>query len=269
MVYKNRPDLVWWGTYSVPLNTVGRWSIGPSTFWIERMSNEWKIIYETGDNELDTFLDVSLPFTQSVETVPKAVITRFGVTDTDETIMLTPALADRPVVIHSETPFYVLPNQNISFYVSSPVWIIIKTGNPPVKIIDMPVFRPSDTWFGPSTMEGELCYASKSYGRLKLEDIQFRPHRAVTVVLLKNQTNQSILLKSLNLPVRTLSLYESEDGYLWTQPVTLEMKRDSDSADLEIKPRAPKEAKKPKIICEPREKIGGNILTQALYRLIK
>ncbi|HUT62575.1 MAG TPA: hypothetical protein VMZ04_01335, partial [Anaerolineae bacterium] len=266
---KSSSNLMWWGTFSVPGNQTGRWQIGPAILWIERMSNEWRIIHVSGDNVPDNYVEVSLPVPPIEAPVPGATVTRFGVTTTDETIILTPALADRAVVIHSETPFYVLPNQHISFYVSSPLWIRIETGTPSVKMMDIPIIRPSDTWFGPSTMEGELCYASKSYGRLKLDDLQFRPHRAITVVLLRNQTEKSVLLKSLNLPVPKLSLYESEDGYLWTQPVVLEMKRDAESAELGLKLRPPKEAQKPKKICEPREQSSVNILTQALHRLIR
>jgi hypothetical protein len=157
------------------------------------------------------------------------------------TIRLTPALADRPVVIQSETPFHIMPGQNMTYYVSTPLWVAFHTGKPLVNMTEMPLFRPSDTWFGPSTTQGELCFASTTSGRLRLDDIRFRPHRAVTVVLLRNMTGNPVLLKSLNLPVPNLSLYESADGYLWTQPEKLEMTGNYDYAEFSLKQRAPSE----------------------------
>ena len=267
MPVKTSRSHVWWGTFSLDENQSGRWRIESVVFWIERLPTEWRIAYESGDEAAEGKVEVVLPLTKLQEYGSQAKVTRFGVGKTESTVKLTPALADRPVVIRPETPLYILPEREITFFVSSPLWVRIESGDPPVLLQDVPVFRPSDTWFGPTTMEGELCYANRVYGRLTLEDLRFRPYRAVTVVYLKNYGSESILLERLNLPVPNLSLYESGDGHLWTQPVTLEMGTNQ-KVGLELKEVAPAEARKPKLISGPRQKAEKSLLSRAVKSLI-
>ena len=265
---KQLSAVTWWGEFTIPLGSVGRWRIGPAILWIERLRNEWRSVYEVDEEALETTVDITIPEVPPEEHASNAIINRFGINKTGDTLQLLPALADRPVVIQSELPFNILPKQSVTYYVSSPLWIQIKTIDPAVLMLDIPLYCPSDTWFGPSTMEGIISYASKTHGRLSLENILFRPHRAITVVLLRNQAEKPLLLKTLNLPVSHLSLYESEDGYLWTQPVVLELKNEDELSDLKLKERAPTEAKNPRLLCKPRESTKKNILTKTLSHLI-
>ncbi|MFC1508887.1 hypothetical protein ACFL60_04265, partial [Candidatus Omnitrophota bacterium] len=216
----------------------------------------------------ESAVDITIPDIPPEEYTSNAIINRFGINTTNDTLKLLPALADRPVVIQSELPFNILPKQSVTYYVSSPLWIQIKTSDPEALMLDIPLSRPSDTWFGPSTMEGTASYASRTHGRLSLDDILFRPHRAITVVLLRNQAEKPLLLKKLNLPVSHLSLYESEDGYLWTQPIVLDLKSENELSDLRLIERAPTEARNPLLLSQPREPEKQNILTKTLSHLI-
>ncbi len=268
---KHESGNVWWGDFTLSENTPGVFRIGPAVLHVSRLPGEWRIVYDADTMETDEGNDIHIDVQSAapVELSRRAVVNRYGMSTGGSSIRLTPALADRHVVVQSETPFHIMPGQNMTYYVSTPLWVAFHTGKPSVKMTEMPLFRPSDTWFGPSTIQGELCYASTTSGRLRLDDIRFRPHRAVTVVLLKNLTGNPVLLKSLSLPVPNLSLYESADGYLWTQPVKLEMTENNDAAEMSLKQRAPSEAVKAKLVCEPRVKAVNNILTQAMSRLIK
>ncbi|MFC1607237.1 DUF432 domain-containing protein [Candidatus Latescibacterota bacterium] len=266
---KNISDVKWWGDFSLPMDGAGRWQIGPAVLWIERFTSEWRTTYEINENVQETSVEITIPCKLSEEIIEKSIINRFGLEKTDDTVLLLPALADRSVVIQSEIPFNILPKQKISYYVSSPLWVQIKTTKSDMLLLDIPIFRPSDTWFGPSTMEGSISYASKTNGRLKLENILFRPHRALTEVLIHNQTDKPILLQKLNLPVTHLSLYESEDGYLWTQPVNLEIKKDDELSDLKINKRLPLKAINPRNLSNPRIAVNQNIIAKTLSHLIK
>ena len=55
-------------------------------------------------------------------------------------------------------------------YVSTPLWVRVDVHDPPQFLQEIPVIRPSDTWFGPSTREGELGYAGRTHGRLNFEN---------------------------------------------------------------------------------------------------
>jgi len=169
----------WWGEFNIPLGSAGRWRIGPAILLIERLQNEWRSVYEVDEEALETTVDITIPEVPPEEHASNAIINRFGINKTGDTLQLLPALADRSVVIQSELPLNILPKQSVTYYVSSPLWIQIKTIDPAVLMLDIPLYRPSDTWFGPSTMEGIISYASKTHGSLSLENVQFRPHRAI------------------------------------------------------------------------------------------
>jgi len=258
---------VWWGAFSVPENQSGRWCIGPAILTISHLKNEWTVACDTAQEAAENFVEIALGIEQPEETGPKAQVARFCLSHAGNTLVLTPALADRSVVIRTEKPLHVLPAQEVKLYVSSPLWVRIETVDPRLIMQDIPVIRPSDTWFGTSTIEGELCYANRVYGRLSIEEIIYRPHRAITPVLLRNHGKEPLLLERLNLPVPYLSLYESGEGYLWTQSITLDAGADN-KAGLELKKGPPKEAKGSKLISEPRNKADKSILSRALKSII-
>ena len=59
------------------------------------------------------------------------------------------------------------------------------------------------------------------------------------------------------------------DGNVDPTAIKLEMTENNDAAEMSLKQRAPSEAVKAKLVCEPRVKAVNSILTQAMSRLIK
>jgi hypothetical protein len=262
----NKP--VWWGKFSLSEDQAGMWRIGPCKFWVERLSNEWRITCLNNDDPLEDTFEMKLPVSPPAEYESAAKTTRFGMSKPAEHVIITPALADRSVVIRPEIPFYILQGQKVDFFVDSPLWVKIEVGEHRVLLQNFPVYQPSDTWFGPSTMEGEFCYANRVRGRLKLEEIIFRPHRAVTVVHLRNRSEKSVFLERLSLPVPNLALYEDKDGYLWTQSVALEIMAGDKPSSLRFNQKAPSESQGAKLVCGPRQKPEENIMTRVMHYLI-
>ena len=33
----------WWGEFDVPHGSIGRWRIGPTDLWIQRLRGEWRL----------------------------------------------------------------------------------------------------------------------------------------------------------------------------------------------------------------------------------
>ena len=256
---------VWWGRFSLSEGNVGRWRVGALTLWAERRPREWRLTYVSTNDPYDSEVDIQA---STAEAPPLEGVTtvRFAMSRTDDTLSLTPALPDRPVVSRPETPFYVLAGEDVRLYISSPVWATIKAGDH--QLLEVPIYRPSDTWFGPNTCEGELCYASRTNCRSDLEDIPVRPHRAIAAVRIRNRSRNPILIERVNLPVHYLSLFSTADGGLWTQAVTLEMARGGSTAEIQIGKEAPPEAKEAKKISDYREAPDKNLLVRALSALI-
>jgi hypothetical protein len=224
------------------------------------------VAYEKADDPLDTSLEIEIPAAGG-DLLSVATATRYAAPGKAERIALEPRLADRPVIAHPEKPFHVPPGQTITLYVSTPLWLQLTAKTPDMSLTEFPISRPSDTWFGPSPREGELCYATTTFCRLQLEELPRRPHRAVTAARIENQADTMLLVDRILLPVKHLSIYEAPDGTLWTQDITLERSERSDFASLTLRERVPKRAGGGKLLQNPRDKPTGNIITRAFSSL--
>lgn len=225
----------WWGRYDVSMGHTLRWQIGPATLWVARKQVEWSVGRLADHDPLDTRLtiaeDSEAPDDDETE------VTRFAVRDESRTLRLTPALPDRPVIFKAARPFFVPSGEEATLFVSSPLWLRLEVGEASTELLDFPLRRPSDTWFGPDTLAGELCYASKTSARLHLEEAPVRPHRAITAVRIINRAESSLPLEKLKVPVPGLELFASGDGHLWTAALTLEREEDKDQARVRVTER--------------------------------
>jgi hypothetical protein len=260
-------DSVWWGTFSVEEDTANCWRVGALTVWIERRREEWRISHASTDDPFETAVEITTP---AEEILPEGDVTlhRFAAKRTENGLKITPVLPDRPLVSRPDTPFHVLAGDDVLVYVSSPVWMKIEAGAPPRSLLELPIYRSSDTWFGPNTREGELCYASRTACRQDHDDLPRRPHRAVTPLRIRNRTEATLLIERLNVPVPNLSLYATSRGALWTQTVTVEIEREGGTAELRTGTKAPSEAQGATLVSGPREEQDTNIFTRALGALI-
>jgi hypothetical protein len=189
-------------------------------------------------------------------------VKRFGFRKASGQLELRPALADRPVVVNPEIPFALPAGEETSLYVSVSLWLQIHTGNPASLLLEEPVFRPSDTWFGPSTMEGELCYAGRTGARLNLENLTVRPQRAICAVRIRNRAATLLPLQRLKLPAPNLSLFTSAEGHLWTEALTLDRDQDGELASLRLGKGPPREARDPVHVNGPRARIERGLLVR-------
>ncbi len=259
----------WWGRRRVPVGSSGRWRIGPLTLWIQRLDGEWRVAYDRGDDPQDVSLQEEIP-AEAGDLLLKDGVTRYVVAGKSEEVVLSAALADRSVVTSSEKPLSVPPGEQVSVYVSSPLWVVVETGKPARPLCELPAFRPSDTWFGPNTIDGELCYASRTFHRLRLDDVPVRPHRATTTVKIKNSARSMLSLERMQVPVMNLALYRASDGRLWTEDVVFERSDDNDFVALRLGGRGKPGAVGPggaKLIAGPRVQPSGNVVVRAFSSL--
>lgn len=235
----------WWGVLRVAHGTSQLKRIGPLDLWLRRMRGEWQIARNPDPAD---------------ETPEEAE--RFAIAGGSEEIELVPALADRPVVARPEVEFSVMPHQDCTLYVSTPLWIRLRTPGPDgVVLTEFPIQRPRDTWFGPNPMIGELCYASRTYCRIRREEIELHADRAITAVAIRNRADEPLLLQRLKLPVEYLSLYASDDG-LWTQDIAFDREQDEPMSALSLrdKPRRPEEDE---LLVGPRRPPSSNLFVRA------
>jgi hypothetical protein len=260
----------WWRNYSLPEGQVRRWRIGPLTLWAQWMPGEWRVAWRSSGDPLDAALELD-----GVEQVDDFLTldnaTRFAREGAEQDLWLRPALADRPVVTQSEKPVQLMPHQQMYVYVSSPLWVQLQVGQQRELLIEVPVIRPSDTWFGPNTLIGELCYSSRTVHRLHLDKVPIRPHRATTAVLVKNRADSLFSLERMRIPVPLLTLCQTEEGRLWTQEVIYQRQADDQFAEMRLAERIGKTCVHDQtfgdLLAEPRQAIEDNLVVRAFSSL--
>lgn len=260
-----RPNRAWWGEYELEHGQSGRWRIGPLQLHIRRSASEWRVAWASPGSPKDDAIEVELP-TQA-ELPSGATVNRYTQKATSAKLTLSGALADRPVVVKPETPLFVPGGEEITLFVGSPVWVRVLVGDPPVQLAEIPSHRATDTWAGPNTREGQVCYGSRTLAQLDLADCTIRPHRAITAVHVRNLVPDPLLVEQIQLPAPLLALYATTSGMLWTQSVTLVREPAQPGARLKIGAADPPDGGVLRQLSEPRTRHQGNVVFQVFNRL--
>lgn len=261
----------WWGSFDLDLDHAGRWRVGPSTLWIERHEFEWRITHWQEEDPMDANAEINVPAKLIESSIPAEAdvsVVRYSIEETLARLNVEPVLADRPVIVRPEEPLFVMIDENVTLFVSTPLWIRISVGTDKTQLNEIASYRPSDSWFGPNTREGELCYASATLGRLNLDDVPMRLHRAITPVTIRNRSGESLSVDRIRIPVEYLSLFQDGEGYLWTEAVQYDKTSTDELAALDIGRGAPRFADDPTLIAVPRERHDKRGLVRAFSSLI-
>lgn len=262
----------WWGTFSLGPNTGGEWQVGPSILWVYRSTHDWRVVHRpsTSRESVDPMASrstVACPVPDEamasvLDTDDEALVTRrYSVRQTDETVALRPALADRPVVARPEHPLSVLPDEAVTLYISTPLWLRVELTESERRLAEVPSHRMSDTWFGANTQVGELCYATRTAGRLHLDRLPLRLHRAITPLKVRNRAAEPLALERVQLPVPHLALYATPDDALWTDAVTMIHRTEREGANVQVQEGAPADAGRADRIQEPRVQSRSGLIT--------
>lgn len=245
----------WWGEFDFQDGETRFWRLGAYGLWVTRARAEFRVASRM-DQEPETAWAGGEPGAEAPP--PDAEQTRYGVRESTRRLLVQPATADRPMVVKSRDPYIVPPDGAVTAFVSTPVWVRIHLEGPRRLLHEEPVHRPSDTWFGPDTMQGEMCYAVQTSVRYDLANVPPLPGRAVTVVRIRNRADAPLPLARLRLPLPGLSLFADADARLWTESVTLERREDDELAEITLGKAAPREAGACTKVAGPREDLKSH-----------
>jgi len=225
----------WWGPFSLDVGGARHYTIGPLRLWIERRVGEVRVSWVSGDDPLASDLTIEkVSGVGDVTDESGLVVQRFSLPDGPVELSMAPLLADRDVVVSPEELISILPGRRVTLYISSPLWFRVALEvDPRVPLVEAPAYRPSDTWFGPNTRQGELCYWSRIRARLSRENLPLRPHRAATALVVDNRAGTPFPIDRLRLPLPLLSLFATPEGRLWTDTVTVTRQADGTTLDID------------------------------------
>lgn len=255
---------LWWTARDVPEgSTLDGW-LGPLRLQVHHAAGEWHVAATPGE-ETGEVQQTMLSLREGP--IDGDEYERFMMSGRDSKLGLVPLLADRPVVIRPRQAVFLPPGESVTLYMSSPIHVRLDVGDPPMLLREVPTVRLSDTWFGSSTREGDLCYSGRTHARHVLAEVPRRPYRAITPAHIRNQADTVLSLDKLSLPVPALSVYGADDGSLWTESVSLIRGTDSDLAALHIEPGPPQLAGAVHPVSGPRQAQSRGSLVRAFSAL--
>jgi hypothetical protein len=258
---EEKPALPWWGRFTLGIGEKGLWRVGPMRLLLARRRQEWSVEYLRNASPRDA-RDFECPSSSALDG-PSAARSRYTFAEAPPTLWIRPALADRAVVVYPEDPFHVTAGECITLFCSTPLWIRVEVGETRLPLLEAAIEQPPDTWIGPSTREGELCYATQTTARLERGSVPRHPHRAITELRIRNGASDTLELERVNLAVPYLSIYASPNGGLWTESVSLERTSSETMGRLEIgHPPFPERITPARLKSEP-----GGILVRAFSAL--
>lgn len=261
----------WWDTYVLERDQWAKWQIGPLLLFAQTRTFEWIFAWEPmGDPLTDTYA-AEIP-SKAAPNGERCRFSRYAFSDMSTQLLLEPRLGDRPFIVRTDDPLYLLAGEQTVLFVSTVVWIAaclyVDDQGDPRTLIELPAARPSDTWFGPNTREGELCYASRTHARTDLASIGPRPHRAITAVEISNHGSDSLSLEQLRVPVPALSLHHDEQHRLWTDAVCLVREEGQREASLTVMEASKHLPSGTTLLSSPRRPIEAGTIVEAFSRFL-
>lgn len=252
----------WWGSRRLGERRVARWRISGFELAICNWEGEWQIAWDaTAAKD-----EAEEEWAYSEEDGPldeEPNLERYIFREVDDAVSVLPALADRAIVTSPRVPVYLLPGEEARLYVGSPLWVRIAAQTPPRELCELPILRPTDSWFGPNNLIGELCYGTHTRARRELDKVPQYVRYAVTPLDIHNRASTPLRVERVKLPVPYLHLYAGADGRLWTQTVTMTRAVDDDLVRVEARRGAPREARPARVVQEARQEMQRGLLTRA------
>ncbi|MBN2233300.1 MAG: hypothetical protein JW781_10865 [Deltaproteobacteria bacterium] len=257
----------WWGPRQVANGSTCRWHIGGLELQTVPRDTCWEISHRyhapVGNDEPTDWRVTTAEPTEPLENLERVAFRK-----PVDTVELLPLLADRPLVSRLTSPLVVPGREKVSIYLNQPLWIGLRFPGSQRPVREFPAIRLSDTWFGADTIHGELCYATLTFGRLHLEELVPRPHRAITPIVISNHSDDDLRLERLSVPVPYLSIFISADAVRWTETLTATHRDPTELVNITISKGIPKEAGRGgRLLAPPRKEAEKGVLSRALGTL--
>lgn len=242
---------IWWGEHYFALAETKVWRIGTRSVAIKRCAKEWQLWNNQEHQEVNK--PIVLDTLKAHESFDDKVCSRYVLASTGEALIIEPSLADRAMIVKPGIPFSISPGEKVVVYVSTPIWMTVLVPGKEVPLADIAFWRPSDSWFGPSTMNGDLCYSKYTDARLDEGALVSRGYRATTKVSLQNDQETGLTVERLNIPVPALKLYVDAMGRFWTDDISIVQTHEHNKSISQLVQSIPKRGASLKMVSESRE----------------
>ncbi len=252
----------WWGSFQVEEGQSKFWRIGNVIVCVDRFQNEWHVagcpvsILQGPVDEDDSKL--TIPFND--------LNFKTFTFKTEAEINIKPVLPDMPLASKLPQPLYIPAGESILLYVSSPVWIRIETGKTNIILDEIPTFVLSETWISHnnSTIAGEICYSGHTHCSSYLKEIPSGPDRIISPMLIKNDSEETLKLEKISVPLPYLSVYSDAENFLWTEQLYV-FKDGNDNPEVEVAKGPPKALDEIYRLTKARKELPTNTSLRRLF----
>lgn len=256
----------WWAEYEFSLDETRSLHLGPLQLWLQRQADEWRTYTVRGKDPFAPNFVALAP--DAIAEIPSdATCRRFAFGQSPERIRLAPKMPDRPMVVRPDALLSVPPGATIELFVTHPLWLELVFGHPPVARESIAVFQSTESWFGPSAAEGELCYASRSSLQTEFTQLVLRPHRVISKLRIHNRGDSSLDIERIKIPLGHLSIFADENALLWTETVSLVRGDTNELTSMRILEGPPEQAKNAERLCVPELRSDTNLMERAIHAL--
>ena len=247
----------WWGRYNFVSDSWRKIECGSQTFFVRRSEQVWELCLLPSEQvrELDA-------------PPPQARISRAISTEKSDSLVFAPRLPDRPLVFRPTGDFYVGAQERVVVYFRVPLWVVVCVPNPWRELLEMPLCQLSDTWFGPPTTEGQLCYAAGESWHAQLPEVSSESHARVRAEIV-NPESSSMRVDRLKLRVGVLGLFATDASEAWTSDVRYFRTKGSDYVTMEVGSQLPICAPTAQLLSEPRRPNNQNVVMRALSQFFE
>lgn len=255
-------------SYNIPPRTTGHLKIGPLALWMANLPNEWRISWSHSEDPIhETVQDLMIEDSPSDSS--GFGLHRFGFTDKSDSLIISARLSDRSMVVRPDNPLLVPGGEKITFVLSTPLWLRIHDGGRGCFLTEIPTHRPSDTWFGDSPVEGELCYSTRTAARLRIEELPTRHHRAITMVAINNLDRKPLLIDRIKIPMRNLSLYRGEAGWFYTDNLSYDWEGEKDEIKMNLRGKPDLPGHRLVQSSGPRDPLESNLVIRTVRSFLR
>ncbi len=236
---------------------------GPLDLYVGHFFQEWRVSWKSSNDYMDNSFLFELPFNGSVPEDMQSQIRYTYSRPSNSFIKLTPILGDRAFVAKPTKPLMVLPGETVKIYMSIPLFVRVELEEPYALIEEIPVLQSPRTWFGESTIVGEVCYSTRIKAVLDRRELVQRPYRATSQLIIENRGDDSLHVERLKVPAPYLSLYQNEDGHFLTS--VIHYIRDSSGHIKDVDIIAKEDQENLTFLAGPRLKADASILNPITY----
>jgi len=255
---------LWQEEQSILIDTHYKLQVGALQLYLSHLQNEWHFhhSYLTSD---ESESEKKIAF-RSVKIIDRKNLQfkRFIQSNDSNQIKIRPKLADRSIVAKPHEPIFLPSKQTITIYISTPVWLAFFVNGNENSLFEIPTFELPDTWFGPKPSQGELCYASRFSGRVKLDSLPRRAGRIITPVTIENNGIDNLKLDKLAIPSDFLSIYLTQRGELWTPSLNVIRETDSNKTQVNVEKILHPQLENAELITKPRVNDTSGLLLKTI-----